>query len=203
MPWAAAGSARGWWRGRPGRAGSRARQAARSPLGATLILAPLVAGWHLPLAFLPGFQPIELLTTVAVTYWYTWLFDHARGSALITLIAHATEGTIQTGMFWSEGADGERMVWLYSAVWCAVALGLLVFDWNRWRARLPAAAAAAPVPIEARPGVSKTDATFGVGPRRPPGVGTSDIGSRTWYGGPPGLPGRRPGKRTNTNRKGL
>jgi uncharacterized protein len=61
-------------------------QADRSPLAATMILAPLVAGWHLPLFFLEGgglqlsLLLGSLVTTMAVTFWYTWLFNHTRAA---------------------------------------------------------------------------------------------------------------------------
>src|SRR5918997_6985010 len=76
-------------------------QADRSPLHATMILAPLVAGWHLPLFFLEkgGLQPSilvgGLVTTMAVTFWYTWLFNHTSGSVLMVVVAHSVEGSIQ------------------------------------------------------------------------------------------------------------
>ncbi len=81
-------------------------QTIRSPLLSTSILGILVAGWHLPL-LLPSFhlEPIDLLTTVAVTFWYAWLFNHAGGSALITLVAHATEGSINTSELWPAATD--------------------------------------------------------------------------------------------------
>ena len=65
-------------------------QAHRSPMAATAIMAVLVTGWHLPLFFMPVFNahPIGIVTTVAVTFWYAWLFNHASGSSLLTLIAH-------------------------------------------------------------------------------------------------------------------
>ena len=56
-----------------------------SPLLATMILAPLVAGWHLPTFFLEegGLRPsvlvAGLVTTMAVTFWYAWLFNHTGG----------------------------------------------------------------------------------------------------------------------------
>ena len=90
--------------------------------------------WHIPLFVMPQFgsSPIEAAATVAVTFWYAWLFNHASGSSLLTLIAHATEGTIETSTLWQAGADTTRMTWLYSLVWCLVALGLLVFDRRFW-----------------------------------------------------------------------
>jgi uncharacterized protein len=123
-------------------------QAGRSPLLATLILSLLVAAWHVPL-LLPqfaqfGLRPLDLLTTVAVTFWYTWLFNHTGGSVLITIVAHATEGSIQPPEFWSAGADVARVGWLYAVVWCAVASGLIVFDWRFWRGPAPASATVQP-----------------------------------------------------------
>jgi hypothetical protein len=66
----------------------------RSPFSATLVLAPTVALWHVPLIFIAGedLAPIFLLATVAVTFFYTWLFVHTGGSVLITIVAHAAEG---------------------------------------------------------------------------------------------------------------
>src|SRR5215218_4084686 len=113
-------------------------QADRSPLLATMILAPLVAGWHLPLFFLEegGLQPPilvgGLVTTMAVTFWYAWLFNHTRGSVLMVVVAHSVEGLIQ--------AQG----WIYMGVWLAVAIGLVVFDWKAWRAPAPAEATTQP-----------------------------------------------------------
>jgi uncharacterized protein len=115
-----------------------------SPLGATAILAPLVALWHVPLIFIESedLPPIFLLTTVAVTFFYTWLFVHANGSVLITIVAHAAEGLIGRELTGSDGWSGsDETNWelLYTAGWCAVAIVLLVFDWQFWRRRIPPA----------------------------------------------------------------
>ncbi|MDQ3864040.1 MAG: CPBP family intramembrane metalloprotease, partial [Actinomycetota bacterium] len=116
-------------------------QADRSPLLATLILGVLVAGWHAPL-LLPqyGLRPLDLLTTVAVTFWYTWLFDHTGGSVLMTIVAHAIEGIIEPSEFWAAAAPAAQAGLIYDGVWCAVAIGLVVFDWRFWRAPAPAPA---------------------------------------------------------------
>src|ERR671916_2111928 len=105
-------------------------QATRTPLAATVLMAIGVTIWHVPLFFMPQFGsgPVEALATIAVTFWYAWLFNHASGSSLLTLIAHATEGTIETSTLWQAGVDTARMTWLYCLVWCLIALGLLVFD---------------------------------------------------------------------------
>jgi len=119
----------------------------RSPLGATVILAPLVALWHVPLIFIESedLPPLFLLATVAVTFWYTWLFVHTGGSVFITILAHAAEGLMARQLIgddgWS-GSDESHWVWLYTAAWCAVAIVLLVFDWQFWRTRLPSTSGA-------------------------------------------------------------
>jgi uncharacterized protein len=102
-------------------------QSKHSPLAATTILALLIAGWHLPLFFLEegGLQPrilvTGLVTTIAVTYWYSWLFNRTGGSVLLVLMAHSIEGSLQ--------AQG----WVYMTVWCAAAVGLIVCDQKAWR----------------------------------------------------------------------
>jgi membrane protease YdiL (CAAX protease family) len=112
----------------------------RSPFGATLILAPIVALWHVPLIFMASedLAPIFLLATVAVTFFYTWLFVHSGGSVLITIVAHASEGVIVREFVgtdgWS-GADETQFAVIYTAAWCAVAIALLVFDRQMWRTR--------------------------------------------------------------------
>jgi membrane protease YdiL (CAAX protease family) len=111
-----------------------------SPLVSTLILGVLVTGWHVPLLFLEegGLQPSilvgYLLGTVAVTFWYSWLFNHTGGSVLITLVSHATQGTIKIEPLWSASADVAQATLLFSVVASAVAIGLVAFDWKAWRA---------------------------------------------------------------------
>ena len=109
-------------------------QTTRTPLAATVLMAIGVTIWHIPLFVMPQFgsSPIEALATIAVTFWYAWLFNHASGSALLTLIAHATNGTIETSTLWQAGADTTRMVWLGTLVWCLFAIGLLVFNRRFW-----------------------------------------------------------------------
>ena len=82
-------------------------------------MAVAIVGWHAPLFLISsyGLQPYEAVTTVAVTFWYGWLFNHAAGSVLIALIAHATEGSINTSDLWQAGPDLTRETWLYVVVW--------------------------------------------------------------------------------------
>jgi uncharacterized protein len=120
-------------------------QADRSPLLATLILGVLVAIWHAPL-LLPqyGLRPLELLTTVGVTVWYSWLFNHTGGSVFMTIVAHATEGTIQPNEFWAAAAPGTQANLIYDVVWIVVAISLVVLDWQFWRGPAPAPATVQP-----------------------------------------------------------
>ena len=72
-------------------------QRTRSRLGATAVLALAISGWHAPLFLMGVFatHPIGFVTTVAVTFWYAWLFNHASGRSLLTLIAHGVEGGVR------------------------------------------------------------------------------------------------------------
>ena len=115
----------------------------RTPLVSAAVLAVLVAGWHGPLFFLPAFglRPYEAITTIAVTFWYVWLFDHAAGSSLLTVIAHAAEGSLNVdGLYPDGGADATRAVLINLLLWCAVAVTLLVTGRRFWTAPAPPAA---------------------------------------------------------------
>jgi membrane protease YdiL (CAAX protease family) len=109
-------------------------QARRSPLISTGILCLLVTGWHLPLYFLPAFglRPFEAVATIACTVVYAWLFNRSGGSALITLLAHVTEGSVRTGQLWPTEVDETRGKAVYAVAWAAVAIGLLVADHRAW-----------------------------------------------------------------------
>src|SRR3712207_7655081 len=95
-------------------------------------------------------SPYEFVTTVAVTFWYVWLFDHAAGSSLITLLAHATEGAVNIdGLYPDGGADATRAVVFNLLLWCAVAIVLLA-AYRRFLASPPPPTAPASTPD--RPG---------------------------------------------------
>jgi uncharacterized protein len=109
-------------------------QGGLTPLRATAALAAFVAVWHLPLLLMgaDGMQPVDLVGSVAVTFWYAWLFNHTGGSVLLTVVAHATEGSVQTGSLWAAGDDASRQTLLYSLVWASVAVALVVLDRRAW-----------------------------------------------------------------------
>ena len=68
-----------------------------SPFASAASLCLVVAGWHVPLAFISQFDLVlpDIATTFLVTVWYAWLF-RTGGSVLLTLIAHSTEGSVNT-----------------------------------------------------------------------------------------------------------
>ncbi len=107
-------------------------QRTRSPLAATSIMAVLVTGWHLPL-LLPqyGLRPVELLSTVAVTFWYAWLFNHSGGSIVPALVAHAVDASLETSTLWS-GSDTTRLVTLWAVVASTMSVLLIIGDWRSW-----------------------------------------------------------------------
>jgi membrane protease YdiL (CAAX protease family) len=108
-------------------------QARLSPLVSALILGVLVAGWHLPLVFFGDVGTIGLVSTFAVTIFYVWLFNHARGSVLLTLISHSVQGSIAMGDLGFVGADLARQEWLECVAWLIVAAGVIVLDRAAWR----------------------------------------------------------------------
>jgi membrane protease YdiL (CAAX protease family) len=110
-------------------------QAKWSPLVSTALLGLLITGWHLPLVFMPQFDlgfP-DIATTVVVTFWYAWLFNRTGGSVLLTLIAHATEGSINTQTLWSAGPYADRVAWMWLISWTLLVVALLIFDRKAWR----------------------------------------------------------------------
>ena len=95
-------------------------QRRHSPVVATLILGVVVAVWHVPLVFLAEehFSPIFLVATVAVTFFYTWIFNHTRGSVFMTIVAHAAEGVLAAAFVGKDGFAGAgetRFAILYTA----------------------------------------------------------------------------------------
>jgi membrane protease YdiL (CAAX protease family) len=132
-----------------------------TPLVSGTILAVLITVWHGPLFFIDQFhlRPYEAITTVAVTFWYVWLFDHAGGSSLITLIAHAAEGSINIdGLYPAGSGDATRAIVVNLLLWCAVAVTLLIAYRRFWTSPATAAGVAEdragpddgerPIPVE-------------------------------------------------------
>jgi membrane protease YdiL (CAAX protease family) len=116
-------------------------QVTRTPLGAALVLGPIVALWHLPLVTTGQLAPVGLPVTVMITVVYVWLFDRARGSVLLAMVFHVAQGTISYAALGLAGADAGRMDLLTGAIWTALAVGLALDP--RMRRAAPAEATAA------------------------------------------------------------
>jgi membrane protease YdiL (CAAX protease family) len=106
-----------------------------SPLASAALLALLITTWHLPLVFMPQFDlgVPDIVSTVLVTFWYSWLFNRSGGSALLTLIAHVTEGSVRTGALWPAEQDADRYAWMWMIAWALLVVALLIFDRKSWR----------------------------------------------------------------------
>jgi len=101
-------------------------QATRSPLAAALIVGLLAVGWHLPIIFVGAASPFELLAPFSLGIVSCWVYNRTGGSLLLCLMLHAADGMIQIERLGFMGADAERMVWLYSGLWCAMAIGVVI-----------------------------------------------------------------------------
>ena len=127
-------------------------QVRRTPLRAGLVLAPLVALWHLPLVATGQLAPVGLPVTFAITLVYVWLFDRTSGSVLMTTVFHVAEGSVSYGALGVTGVDAARMPWLVGVLWFAIALGVFVLDRPVRRVAPPAAVAARHLAPAARRG---------------------------------------------------
>jgi membrane protease YdiL (CAAX protease family) len=106
-----------------------------SPIVSAAVLGLLITGWHLPLVFMPQFDLAfpDIASTVVVTFWYAWLFNRTGGSVLLPLIAHVTEGCVNTQALWPAGADADREAWTWLIAWALLVIALLIFDRKSWR----------------------------------------------------------------------
>ena len=103
-------------------------QTGRSALAASLILGVLIAGWHLPLMVVGQVHYSDIVLMLAGVIIYNWVFNSANGSVLIIMLMHAMNNTV-SGSFFSpmfSGADSVRQSWLLAAVWCAVAIVVVI-----------------------------------------------------------------------------
>src|SRR5918992_296360 len=103
-------------------------QVGLSALLASLILGVLWAFWHLPLMVVGEIPWSDIVFVIVQSVVYTWLFNNTRGSVLLAMLMHAMNNTISGSFFGPmfSGADAVRQGWLYAALWCAVAVVLVV-----------------------------------------------------------------------------
>jgi uncharacterized protein len=103
-------------------------QNGRSALFAALILGVLWAFWHLPFYITGVDDWAEIVQIIAWSVALAWLFNNTRGSVLLVMMMHAMSNTIG-GSFASQmfsGADSANLAWLRGALWCVVAIVLVI-----------------------------------------------------------------------------
>jgi uncharacterized protein len=105
-------------------------QSGRSALVASLILAALIAGWHLPLMVVGQVHYSDIVLIVAGVIVFNWVFNNAKGSVLIIMLMHAANNAV-AGSFFApmfSGADSVRQAWLLALVWWVVAVLVIVIS---------------------------------------------------------------------------
>jgi uncharacterized protein len=97
-------------------------QARYSPLTANLILGVLVAIWHLRWIVNGDLPVIYIPAIIAATVLFGWIVNSAQGSLLLAVLFHAADGLLIQGDFGLTGANATRLLGLQVAVWCLVAV---------------------------------------------------------------------------------
>ena len=103
-------------------------QTGRSALFASLILGVLIALWHVPLMVVGDVHWSDIVLIMGAVIVFNWVFNNAGGSVLIIMLMHAMNNSV-SGQFFSpmfSGADSVRQSWLLAAVWCAVAIVVVI-----------------------------------------------------------------------------
>ena len=61
---------------------------------AAFILGLLIAGWHLPSIVVGQVSWTDMIQIMGAVIIFNWLFNNARGSVLIIMLAHAVNNTV-------------------------------------------------------------------------------------------------------------
>jgi uncharacterized protein len=103
-------------------------QVGRSALIASLILWVGVVIWHLPLMIVGEIHWSDSVFLLGFVIVFNWVFNNANGSVLIIMLMHAMNNTIAGSFFGPmfSGVDSVRQSWLVAALWCAVAIVVVV-----------------------------------------------------------------------------
>ena len=99
-------------------------QSGRSALRAALILGLMVAGWHLPLIIAGQISWTDMIQILGAVIVFNWLFNNARGSVLIIMLAHASNNTVWSTLTSKVVAEPDffRQAVLQAVVWCVTAV---------------------------------------------------------------------------------
>ncbi len=110
------------------------------PIVASLVLGAFHAFWHLPALFTINFGPLPLdnllpflLTAVAATFLYTWVYNHTGGSVLLAILLHASSNAASQWLqvLMDEAGLSQPVLnlggWLLPTIWInVIAYGLVM-----------------------------------------------------------------------------
>jgi membrane protease YdiL (CAAX protease family) len=99
-------------------------QSGRTALRAAVILGLLIAGWHLPLILVGQVSWTDMIQIIGAVIIFNWLFNNARGSVLIIMLAHASNNTVWSTLTSQVVAEPDffRQAVLQAVVWCVTAV---------------------------------------------------------------------------------
>ena len=99
-------------------------QSGRTALRAGLMLGVLVAVWHLPLIVTGEVAWTDVIQIMGAVIVFNWVFNNARGSVLIIMIAHASNNTVWSALTSKIVAESDygRQAALQAVVWCVTAV---------------------------------------------------------------------------------
>jgi membrane protease YdiL (CAAX protease family) len=99
-------------------------------LSATLVMAVIRTGWHLPLMLSGRIYWSDIVLVIAAQIVFTWLFNRTGGVVLVVMLFHLLNNIV-SGVFvggWFTGIDWVQLSWLLAGLWSLLALGLLALD---------------------------------------------------------------------------
>jgi hypothetical protein len=99
-------------------------------LTATLVMAVIRTGWHLPLMLSGSIYWSDILAVIAAQIVYTWLFNRTGGVVLAVMLSHLLNNII-SGVFvgsWFTGTDWIQQAWFLAGLWSLLAVSLLFFE---------------------------------------------------------------------------
>jgi membrane protease YdiL (CAAX protease family) len=106
-------------------------QRVQTPLAATLVVAVVWAIWHLPLMgteFAWPLVPMFLISLFGAAFVQSWLYNASRGSSLLPMVLHGLINTFGSGYVFTLIAPAglSRFWWIYSAIWLAAGLAIVI-----------------------------------------------------------------------------